>query len=199
MLDERIDMDLIARLADAHAQWQIVLAGPLCGIGRDALPRRENIHYLGPQPYEAMPQFLAGWDVCLLPFAVNEATHSHCPPMTLEYMAAELPIVGTPLPDVAGLHGDIVTTAGDAQAFIEACEAALLAAPQEHAATIDRMRKAVASTSWDATAAHVSTLLAETPRRSGNHRSADGERDAGWHAGAMRGMRFAISTAGGAA
>jgi protoporphyrinogen oxidase/glycosyltransferase involved in cell wall biosynthesis len=165
VIDERFDIELIAKVADAHAQWQIVLVGPVAKIEPESLPRRSNIHYLGQQPYEALPHFLAGWDVCLLPFALNESTRYISPTKTLEYMAAELPIVSTPVTDVAEIYGDIVAIAGDAESFIAACEAALLASPEQHAATVQKMRKVLAATSWKATAEQMRHLLETTPRR----------------------------------
>ncbi|RJF99108.1 FAD-dependent oxidoreductase [Noviherbaspirillum saxi] len=165
VIDERFDVDLIGTLADAHPMWQIVLVGPVVKIDPASLPQRGNIHYLGQQPYESLPQFLAGWDVCLLPFAINESTRFISPTKTLEYMAAELPIVSTPVTDVASCYSDIVAIAGDADAFIAACEAALLAPPEEHARKVDGMRRVLAATSWDSTVAQMRTLLDTTPRR----------------------------------
>lgn len=165
VIDECIDLALIRDVADAHPRWQIVLVGPVAGIDPASLPRRPNIHYLGPQPYEALPRFLAGWDVCLLPFARNAATRCLNPARTLEYMAAELPIVGTALPDVVECYGEVVAIAHDAPSFVAACERALLAGPQERMQLVAKMRALLAATSWDACAAQVATLLRQTSRR----------------------------------
>jgi UDP-galactopyranose mutase len=165
VIDERFDAPLVAALADAHPQWQIVLVGPVLKIDRATLPQRPNIHYLGQQPYKALPHLLAGWDVCLLPFAINEATRFISPTKTLEYMAAELPIVSTPIADVALLYSDIVAVAADAPAFIAACEAALLATPEEKAKMVARMREIVAATSWDETVQQMHALLESMPAR----------------------------------
>jgi UDP-galactopyranose mutase len=165
VIDERFDAPLVAELADAHPQWQIVLVGPVLKIDPATLPQRPNIHYLGQQPYKALPHLLAGWDVCLLPFAINEATRFISPTKTLEYMAAELPIVSTPIADVASLYSDIVAVAADAPAFIAACEAALLATPEEKASMVAKMRQIVAATSWDETALQMHGLLQATPAR----------------------------------
>lgn len=165
VIDERFDTELIAKVADAHPMWQIVLVGPVVRVDPADLPQRSNIHYLGQQSYQALPQFLAGWDVCLLPFAINESTRCISPTKTLEYMAAELPIVSTPVADVADMYSDIVAIAPDAKSFIAACEAALLAPPEEHEERIKKIRKALASTSWDATVDTVRSLLDNTPRR----------------------------------
>ncbi|HJV83697.1 FAD-dependent oxidoreductase [Noviherbaspirillum sp.] len=165
VIDERFDTELIARLADAHSSWQVVLVGPVVKIDPATLPQRTNIHYLGQQPYHALPNFLAGWDVCLLPFALNEATRFISPTKTLEYMAAELPIVSTPVTDVADAYSDIVAIAHDAPAFIAACEAALLASPEEQETKIAAMRRVLASTSWDSTVEKMRALLDSAPRR----------------------------------
>lgn len=159
VIDERFDIDLIAQLADAHPRWQIVLVGPIVKIDPASMPRRPNIHYIGQQPYKALPHFLAGWDVCLLPFALNESTRFISPTKTLEYMAAELPIVSTPVRDVADFYSDIVYIAADAQQFIAACEDALLESAELRTQKIEKMRKVVASTSWDETVLNMHELL----------------------------------------
>ena len=46
--------------------------------------------------------------MALLPFARNESTQFISPTKTLEYMAAEKPIVSTPITDVAEPYGDMV-------------------------------------------------------------------------------------------
>jgi UDP-galactopyranose mutase len=165
VIDERFDAGLIGKLADAHPSWQIVLVGPVIKIDPASLPQRANIHYLGQQPYESLPQFLAGWDVCLLPFALNESTRFISPTKTLEYMAAELPIVSTPVTDVAEAYSDIVAVAVDAPSFIAACEAALLATPEQRARRVDGMRRVLASTSWDTTVDGMRALIDCSPRR----------------------------------
>jgi UDP-galactopyranose mutase len=162
VIDERFDAELIGKVADAHPQWQIVLVGPIVKVDPASLPKRQNIHYLGQQPYQALPHFLAGWDVCLLPFALNESTKFISPTKTLEYMAAELPIVSTPVTDVADLYSDIVYVAADAAQFVAACESALLESTEKRAATIQKMRAVVAETSWDKTAHSMHELIEST-------------------------------------
>ena len=169
VIDERFDPDLIAALADAHSNWQIVLVGPVVKIDPATLPQRQNIHYLGQQSYKALPQFLAGWDVCLLPFALNEATRFISPTKVLEYMAAQLPIVSTNIADVAVPYADSVAIALDTPGFIAACEAALAATPEQRAASAMKMQAIVSATSWDATVDHMHALLEST--QPGPHRA----------------------------
>ena len=152
VIDERIDLDLIAAMADVHPEWQIVMVGPVVKINHDKLPQRSNIHWLGQQGYEDLPQFMAGWNVCLLPFALNDATRFISPTKTLEYMAAGKPSVSTRIRDVAEPYGHVVAIADTALEFIHACEALLAESEAESASRAEQVRSIVAATSWDATA-----------------------------------------------
>jgi len=160
VLDERLDAALVDALARARPEWQIVLVGPVVKIDPAALPRRPNIHYLGQRRYELLPDYLAGWDVCLLPFARNDATRFISPTKTLEYMAAERPIVSTPITDVVEPYGDVVYLGDTPEAFILACGHALESGAAERARRAARMRAVLARTSWDATAAAMRDLIA---------------------------------------
>ena len=164
VIDERLDLGLVDAVAAAHPDWQLVLVGPVVKIDPATLPRRPNIHYLGQRTYQELPRYLAGWDVCLLPFARNDATRFISPTKTLEYMAAELPIVSTSITDVAEPYGEIVYLGDTPEEFIAACEAALHAAPAEKARRIAQMRQVLAGTSWDVTVSAMDQLLTESFR-----------------------------------
>jgi hypothetical protein len=69
VIDERFDTELVREMAAAHPEWQIVLVGPVVKIDPAELPRAANVHYMGQRNYDELPKFLAGWDLCLLPFA----------------------------------------------------------------------------------------------------------------------------------
>jgi UDP-galactopyranose mutase len=159
VIDERLDLALLDFIAEARPGWQIVLVGPIVKIDSASLPRRPNIHYFGQRSYEDLPRYLRGWDVCLLPFARNDATRFISPTKTLEYMAAELPIVSTPITDVAEPYGDIVYLGGTPEEFLAGCEAALTSSPAERAQRNAGMRRVLAGTSWDVTVAAMEKLL----------------------------------------
>jgi len=101
VIDERIDLTLIDKLARTRPEWQICMVGPVVKIDRGSLPSAANITYFGQREYAQLPSYLAGWDVCMLPFALNKSTKFISPTKTLEYMAAERMIVSTPITDVA--------------------------------------------------------------------------------------------------
>jgi glycosyltransferase involved in cell wall biosynthesis len=164
VIDERFDAELTGRLADAHPDWQFALVGPVVKIDAASLPQRPNIHYFGQQSYNALPQFLAAWDVCLMPFAMNESTRFISPTKSLEYMAAELPIVSTPVKDVVDLHSDVVEIAATAEEFVTACERVLSMDSEEKLRRIRLMRDKLSRTSWDSTAAKMHKLLDQLDR-----------------------------------
>lgn len=152
VLDERLDLELLQALASAHPEWQIDLVGPVVKIDPATLPQGPNLHYLGQRDYAELPAHIAGWDVCLLPFAMNASTAFISPTKTLEYMAARKPVVSTPVRDVARLYADGVRIAQDHPAFIQACEQALEENEAQRGERIAAQDALTAATSWDRTA-----------------------------------------------
>lgn len=159
VIDERVDLGLIEQLAAARPDWHIVMVGPVMKIGPQGLPQAPNIHYLGPRPYAELPQFLAGCDVCLLPYAVNEGTRMLSPSGMLEYLAAERPTVSTAIPEVMETYGYAISVADCAADFAAACESAISEAPEQRARRIAASRQAVEQTSWERTAAKMHSLI----------------------------------------
>lgn len=151
VVDERMDLALLAALADARPHWSIVIVGPVVKISPDDLPVRANLHYLGGKTYAELPAYLRGWDVALMPFAINVATRFISPTKTPEYLAAGCPVVSTPIADVIRHYGDMdaVNIASTAEGFVAACDAALeLSRDDAWLGTVDAMLETV---SWDRT------------------------------------------------
>lgn len=167
VIDERIDIDLIAALADARPDWQVVMVGPVVKIDPESLPRRANIHWLGQRNYEDLPRLVRTWDVCMMPFALNESTRFISPTKTLEYMAAERPAVSTPIKDVVDPYKHVVRIAYSHEEFIEACAATMAESETERAARIKAMRSIIAQTSWDKTANTMGKLIAQIRQNNG--------------------------------
>lgn len=161
VIDERIDLDLVAGIADARPQWEIVMVGPTAKIDPEGVPRRPNIHWLGQQEYRELPAFINGWDVCLLPFALNESTRFISPTKTLEYMACGRPSVSTAIRDVVEPYRHVVPIRADAAGFVSACEEILARDDAQRELHQRRLAGIIGRTSWDATAAAMARLIAE--------------------------------------
>lgn len=155
VIDERLDIDLVAAIADANPRWHVVMVGPVVKIDPATLPQRENIHWLGSQPYALLPQIVQGWDVCTMPFALNDATKFISPTKTLEYMAAEKPIVSTAIHDVIELYGSVVRVGYDYAEFITHIEDLLHEEPVQAAMRVITGKGLVDHYSWDETAERV--------------------------------------------
>jgi len=127
VVDERLDIELLGKLAEAHPEWQFVIIGPVVKIDPATLPRTANIHYLGGKNYQELPAYLRGWDVATLLFADNESTKFISPTKTPEYLAAGCSVVSTPIRDVVRPYGDLnlVHIAATADEFAQGIEKAL--------------------------------------------------------------------------
>ena len=164
VIDERFDIALIRGIADARPGWQIVLIGPVVKIDPALLPKNKNIHYLGPKTYAELPAYLAGWDIALVPFLLNESTRFISPTKTPEYLAAGKPVISTPIRDVINPYGKnkLVYIGHNAEDFIQAAEKELSTAGK------DEWLKAVdaflARNSWDKTCSMMMGLMRETTR-----------------------------------
>ena len=162
VVDERMDLDLLAALADAHPEWSIVVVGPVVKIDPVDLPVRANIHYLGGKSYAELPVYLGGWDVALMPFAINDSTKFISPTKTPEYLAGGRPVVSTPITDVIRHYSDLeaVFIADGAEAFVAACEKALKLARCGDGWLAEADVK-LSNLSWDTTHARMAGLVRE--------------------------------------
>ena len=171
VIDERIDLDLLAAVAEARPEWQIVMVGPVVKIDPGALPRRSNLHYLGMKDYAELPTYLAGWDVALMPFAQNESTRFISPTKTPEYLAGGRPVVSTPIRDVVKPYGEegMVEIADGPEEFVAAVERALAGYGEGWLARVDEF---LSHGSWSRTWKEMSDLIdaAVAARREGPRR-----------------------------
>lgn len=159
-ISERIDLDLIARLAREFPKGSVVMVGPVHFAAED-LPRAGNIHYLGLRRHAELPAFAQHFDIGLIPFRITEATTRLNPVKTLEYLAAGLPVVATAIPDLVRFYSDLIAIAYNHDEFV-ARVAELISAPDKApvAAGIERARGA----SWQAMADAINAVVFEEPQ-----------------------------------
>jgi UDP-galactopyranose mutase len=158
VIDERMDIELLAGVADARPDWHLVIIGPVVKIDEAELPRKENIHYLGGKQYGELPAYLSGWDVALLPFARNESTRFISPTKTPEYLSAGRPVVSTSIQDVVRPYGqlNLVRIADTVEEFVAACDEAMNEDAERRMHEVDAF---LAETSWDRTWGRMSELI----------------------------------------
>jgi len=166
VIDERFDTQLVGQMADLRPDWSFVMIGPVAKIDPATLPQRHNIHWLGARSYDALPSYLAHWNLGLMPFALNASTRYISPTKTPEFLAAGLPVVSSAITDVMHPYGDLglVEIAGEADAFVRRAQT-LLARPRED--WLARADTFLAGISWDKTwnAMHAAMRMAMLQKR----------------------------------
>jgi len=149
VIDERMDLALVAKAAEACPEIQFVFVGPVVKIDSGELPRGPNLHWLGPKHYDNLPAYLGGWDAGWMPFALNAATRFISPTKTPEFLAAGLPLVSTAVPDVVRGYGTTGMVAiADVDDIAEKLRASLV---DPGSAWEARVKAHLAWTSWDRT------------------------------------------------
>jgi glycosyltransferase involved in cell wall biosynthesis len=160
VIDERLDLALLDRAATLRPDYQFVVVGPVVKIDSADLPRHPNIHYLGGKNYEELPLYLAGWDVAMMPFAINAATKFISPTKTPEYLAGGKPVVSTPVRDVVAVYGeaDLVRIASSAEDFVLQVDEALAGERDGWLTKVDAL---LSQTSWETTWSQMVALMIE--------------------------------------
>jgi glycosyltransferase involved in cell wall biosynthesis len=159
VIDERMDIPAITRLAESHPEWQIVMLGPVVKIEQSELPQAPNLHFLGMKDYQELPSYLAYFDVALVPFAMNEATKFLSPTKTLEYLAAGKAVVAAPIADIVELYGDYVRIAETPDEWVAHVEASLTETSTERQERAVRVEKLLQLYTWDYIAGEMQKLI----------------------------------------
>lgn len=149
-----IDQELIKRAARERPEWQWVFIGNKSrGLEIEALP---NTHFLPPVAYEELPRYAAGFDVCVLPWDINNAFTSYGSAIKVrEYLATGKPVVIAALPEYESL-GDVLRIACSREDFFSLIDDALA---ETDPAAPGRRQAAVKDGTWDARAEWVSDLI----------------------------------------
>ena len=153
VIDERMDIELLRGIAQARPDWHLVIIGPVVKIDPATLPTHPNIHYLGGKSYQELPGYLGGWDIAMLPFAINESTKFISPTKTPEYLAAGKPVISTPIRDVVRPYGEngLVRIASNVAEFVAAAEEIMSETSEARTKWLSEVDAFLADTSWDNT------------------------------------------------
>jgi glycosyltransferase involved in cell wall biosynthesis len=159
VIDERLDIKLLDELARMRPDWNIILIGPVVKIDPASLPLHPNIYYLGAKKYDDLPAYLAGWDIAIMPFAINESTEFISPTKTPEYLCGGKPVISTPISDVVNDYGKdgLVSIAANAGEFVLAAEQ--IFGREDTSDWLARVDERLANNSWDITWEQMMSLI----------------------------------------
>lgn len=160
VIDERLDMALLAGMARLRPDWHFAMLGPVAKLRPEALPQAANIHWLGPKRYDVLPNYLAHWDVALMPFAISDATRFLSPTQVPEYLAGGKHVVSTPILNVESRYAQLraVSIAADAAGFVAAAGAAMADSDVSCFVAVDDLLDTM---SWDTMHDRMTALLGE--------------------------------------
>lgn len=162
VVDERFDIEMIDQVAKERPDWHFVILGPVVKIDPASLPHYENVHYLGGKRYDELPDYISGWDIATIPFAMNESTRFISPTKTPEYLSAGKPVISTPIRDVVSPYGDqkLVHIVNNAAEFIYAAEIELN--KKRKSAWLRKVDEFLLYNSWDRTWGQMVRLIEDT-------------------------------------
>jgi glycosyltransferase involved in cell wall biosynthesis len=165
-----VDQELIRRAARERPAWQWVFVGNKSrGMEIEGLP---NVHFLPAVPYEELPRYAAGFDVCVLPWETERAFTSYGSAIKVrEYLATGKPVVISPLPEYEPMR-DVLRIARGREDFLRLVEDAL---EDRDEGAARRRQEAVRQGTWDARAEWVSDLIEEALAKRGNLRTGGAE------------------------
>ena len=123
MLQDCIDYDMIAALAEAHPEYSIVFIGKtLPGVDISILQKYSNIKILVLVEQSKLPEYISQFDICLNTFKKGKLSKDVSPLKFYEYLATGKPIVSTPEPEQVLEYRDIIEIADNNAEFIKKCE-----------------------------------------------------------------------------
>jgi glycosyltransferase involved in cell wall biosynthesis len=152
-----IDQELIKQAARERPDWNWIFIGNKSrGLEIESLP---NVHFLPPVSYQDLPNYAAGFDVCVLPWSTDVPFTSYGSAIKVrEYLASGKPVVISPLPEYE-LMGEVLRIGRSRDQFLELVDEALR---EEGTAMAQARQDAVRDGTWDARAEWVSDLIERT-------------------------------------
>ena len=156
-LQDWVDFDLLAAVARARPDWSIVLIGDE-QADASAVAGLPNVHRLGRRRNDELPAYCKAFDVGLIPYRISDQLPFRNPIKLREYLAAGLPVVSTPIPDVRR-YERWCSIADTAPGFVAAIGAALRSDSPE---LRQERSRAMMDETWSARVAEIDRALTQT-------------------------------------
>lgn len=158
VIDERVDYHMVGEMARMQPNWSFAMIGPIVKVDPNLLPHAPNLFWLGSRDYTVLPNYCRAFDVCMMCFAINEATEYINPTKALEYLATGRPVISTPVRDVVKQYSDLMEIGGTPEELVAAAERALTSPDKDR---IQRGLEKARNASWEATVAKMQALIGE--------------------------------------
>jgi glycosyltransferase involved in cell wall biosynthesis len=152
------DYKLIRGMAELRKDWNIVLIGwDYDGsLAKSGLNRLKNVHVLKPVDYHRLPLYAQWFDVCTIPFLINEVTESTSPVKLFEYMALGKPIVTTPMPECKK-YKSVIIAKNESKDFVKKIEEGIK--DEDNKEYMKMLDKEALENTWEGKAMHIKSLI----------------------------------------
>jgi glycosyltransferase involved in cell wall biosynthesis len=159
LIGKRLDLDLLANIASARPDWSLVLVGRVdrrdCQEEIESLEQLDNVHFLGEKDPHDVPAYVCGFQLGLLPYAINLETRNISPLKLYEYLAAGIPVVSTGIPSALRMK-DYVEIADEATEFERAVAVCL---ESDKASDVSSRREEASRNTWDQRVAAIAGII----------------------------------------
>jgi GT2 family glycosyltransferase len=153
---EWFDTETIEYLLSRRPDWNILLIGKTHGSDVNRLKRKyKNIYILGEKPYNELPKFLYWFDVCIIPFKLNDLITSTNPVKFYEYISSGKPVVSSEVPELLQ-YSDLLYLSRDKEEFLENINKALQENDQN---LIQRRIELAKANDWDSRFIEISNCI----------------------------------------
>lgn len=160
-LNYKMDEYLLKELVENNPDWTFAFVGPNRGFKMERFINFPNVNFLGRKPIEELPSYIAGFDVCIIPYKVDNYTTGVMPIKFFEYLASGKPVVSTNIPEL-GRFSELVDVTASYEQFATAIERRINNDPPEQRKwRIDLAR----SNSWETRIREILELLEESYRK----------------------------------
>jgi glycosyltransferase involved in cell wall biosynthesis len=123
------------------------------------LRAQANVRLLGAVAHDVLVRTMTHFDAGILAYVLDDFTTGIMPAKLKEYLAAGLPVVSTPLPEVrrfAEKHPGLIDFAADAPAFVTAVRCAV---SRNEASAVERRLQVARQYDWSEQLSHASDLI----------------------------------------
>lgn len=154
------DYELLKGVAREREDWSFVLIGwdydgSFKKSGLDGL---RNVFVVPPVDYHRLPLYAQWFDVCMIPFQINDVTKSTSPVKLFEYMALGKPIVTTPMPECKKYKSVIIAN-NDTRDFMKKVEEGLR--KREDGKYLELLKEEALENTWEKKAEEIREVISK--------------------------------------
>lgn len=153
------DYEMIKYLANKRPEFNIVLLGVKYDDSFDkaGLDKYENIYFLGSKDYDILPNYAKHFNVCTIPFLINDITQATSPLKLFEYMALKKPIVTTAMKECKKYKSVMIANNNDE--FVALIDKAISISEDKNSKYFELLEKEALENTWEAKALAIINLI----------------------------------------